>query len=162
MMKNEQQYSPETPFMILLICAFAASLLFVLLFGTKIYSSMSEASERAHQERTVLSFAAEKLRHGDSLGAVSVGDFDGLNALYLSSELGGADYVGILYCFDGWLCELFCEEGLDFSRGDGTRLLPAASVRFSEPRAGLIRIESTDEAGYSRELFVYLRSGGLE
>lgn len=161
-MNNEKRHSPEAPFIALLICAFAASVLFVLVLSTRIYSSMTEASERAYYERTLLSFAAEKLRHGDMKGAVSVGEFDGLNALYLESELGGTVYTSILYCYDGWLYELFCEKGLEFSREAGTRILPAASVRFfAEPR-GLIYIESTDKMGRVRGLSVHLRSGGLE
>lgn len=159
-MNEEKRHSPETPVIALLICAFAASVLFVLILGTRIYSSMSSASERAYYERTVLSFAVEKLRHGDGLGPVSVGEFDGLNALYLESELGGTAYTSILYCYDGWLYELFCEKGLDFSREDGTKILRAASVRFSEEKPRLIRIEATDEAGHARGLSVHLRSGG--
>lgn len=159
-MNEEKHYSPETPFIALLICAFAGAVLLVLVLGTRIYSSMSSASERAYYERTVFSFAAEKLRQGDVAGAVSVGDFDGLNALYLESELGGTVYTSILYCYDGWLYELFCEKGLDFSREDGTKILQAASVRFSEEAPRLIHIASTDEAGHVRGLSIHLRSGG--
>jgi hypothetical protein len=145
---------------IILIVAFAASVLLVLLFGTRIYRSMSAGAESAYDERTCAAYLAEKLRHGDERGAVRLGSFDGAEALYIDSEYDGVVYSQILYCYDGWVWELLCEKDAVFSKTDGTKLIPARAVQFSEPSPGLFYIEAVGLDGEVGGLYVSLRSGG--
>lgn len=159
-MKTGKTYSTDKLLFIALMCAFTASVLMVLLLGVRIYKSISSSSELTYSERTCISYVAEKIRHNDENGMVYVSDFDGLNALYLESKNDNGTYTDILYCNDGWLYELFCEKGAKFSRADGTQIINADSVSFSETEPGFFYIEVTNPKGYISRLNVSLRSGG--
>lgn len=159
-MNREKTYTIDTVFIIVLFCVFTTSVLIVLLLGTRIYKSMSDSSEIAYAERTCMSYIAEKLRHGDSEGSVYVGEFDGLNAIYIETEYDEITYNNILYFNDGWLCELFCDKGAEFVRTDGTKIIEAESVSFTESGSGLFCVEATDLSGNTSRLNISLRSGG--
>ena len=152
--------SADAVLAVVLVVAFAAAVLFVLLFGTRIYRGTSAGAESAFDERTSVAYLAEKLRHGDERGAVRLDSFDGVEALYIDSEYDGVVYSQILYCYDGWVWELLCERGAEFSKTDGTKLIPARDVRFSEPSPGLFYIEAVGLDGEVDGLHVSLRSGG--
>ena len=113
---KEKTSSIDTLFIIMLLCAFAASVLMVLLLGARVYGSMTRSSGENYDRRTCAAYISEKLRHGDSLGAVKTGEFDSCSALYLYSEVGGSEYSDILYYYDGWLWELSCDKGAAFRR----------------------------------------------
>ncbi|MDF2839061.1 MAG: hypothetical protein K0S60_764 [Evtepia sp.] len=157
---REKTNSIDTVFAASLLCVFAASVLMVLLLGTRIYNSMSSASDLAYQDRISMSYIAEKLRHADKTGAVYVGEFDGINAIYLETEDRETTYQTILYYYDGWLCELFCEKGSEFQKTDGTKITHAEAVHFSEAGSGLFDVEVIDLSGNTSHLTIYLRSGG--
>lgn len=159
-MKREITYAPDHILFIILICAFTASVLMVLMLGIRIYTSTADASERLHNARTSTFYIAEKLRHGDERDAVYVADFDGLNALYIESSYDDAVYTNILYYSNGWLNELFCEKGADFDRSDGTKIIETGAVTFSEPSPGLFDVETVDLSGNISRLNICLRSGG--
>ena len=159
-MNKNRAYSADTLLVIALICAFTASVIMVLLLGIRIYNSITRASELAYSERTCMSYISEKLRHGDANGAVYVGKFDGLNAIYIDSAYGDTVYNDILYCYDGYLNELFCEKGEEFYKTDGTEIIGAESVSFTEPKAGLIYVEAVDLSKNTDRLYISLRSGG--
>ena len=150
----------DTIIVLVLLCVFAASVLMTLLLGTRIYSSMSKSSALAYNERTCMSYLAEKLRHNDTRDSVYIGEFDGLNAVFLDTEANSVMYSDIIYCYDGWLWELYCEKDAPFSRTDGTKVIEAESVSFGEPEAGLFHIEATDMSGKDSCMFICLRSGG--
>jgi len=107
-----------------------------------------------------MSYIAEKFRHNDVKDSVYVGEFDGLNALFLDTEEKGVVYCDIIYCYDGWIWELYCERGLDFLRTDGTKVIEAKSVSFRDLGSGLFYVEATDLDGKTSKLNICLRSGG--
>lgn len=159
-MNREKTYTVDTVFIIVLFFVFTSSVLIVLMLGTRIYNSMSDSSEIAYSERTCMSYIAEKLRHGDREGSTYVGEFDGLNALYIETDYDGITYNNILYFNDGWLYELFCDKGAEFVRTDGTKIIEAESVSFAEAHSGLFCIEAIDLDGNKSRLNISLRSGG--
>ena len=159
-MNKEKAYTVDTVFIIVLFFVFTTSVLVVLMLGTRMYNSMSDSSAIAYSERTCMSYIAEKLRHGDSDGSVYVDNFDGLNALYIETQYDDTTYSNILYFNDGWLYELFCDKGAKFVRTDGTKIIEAESVNFTEIGSGLFCVEATDLNGNKSSLNISLRSGG--
>lgn len=149
-----------TACVLFLLLAFIGSAMAVVVFGTQSESSEKAFIAQAFSERTLMPFLAEKLRQGDGLGDIYTGEFDGINALFIESTLQNTLYTDIIYCYDGALCELFCENGSDFSRKDGTKIIEVGSVIFSEPESGLIYIEATDKEGRTSFLHLLLKSGG--
>ena len=157
---KEKTSSIDTLFIIMLLCAFAASVLMVLLLGARVYGSMTRSSGENYDRRTCAAYISEKLRHGDSLGAVKTGEFDSCSALYLYSEGGGSEYSDILYYYDGWLWELNCDKGAVFTRTDGVQVVETDPVSFSGPEDGIVTAAISGEDGAAERIRYCLRSGG--
>ncbi len=159
-MKRETANAADTLLFVALSCAFAASVLLVLLLGTRVYKSIAAAADLTYSARVCTSYVAEKLRHSDEAGAVSVGVFDGGDALILESEHNGMAYTTLIYHEDGWLWELFCEKDAPFTRQDGTKIIGVDSACFSEVKPGTFSIEAAGADGEKSSLYLTLRSGG--
>lgn len=159
-MRKGRAYAPSALVLAGLACAFAASVLLVLLMGAGVYRSAAASSDAAFSERVCTAYIAEKLRHSDEADAVSLGEFDGGEALFLESGQDGVRYTDIIYSHDGWLWELFCEKGADFSREDGVKIIDVRSVRVSETAPGFFSVEAVGPGGAVSRRDVHLRSGG--
>ena len=61
---------------------------------------------------------------------VTVGDFEGCEALVIPENADGATYLTRLYVYDGHIRELYCAENAALSPADGEKILPADSLRF--------------------------------
>ena len=157
---KERTSSVDTLFIVVLLCAFTASVLLVLLLGARVYGSMSKSAAKTYDRRTCAAYVTEKLRHGDSAGDVETGSFDGCSALYLTSEVDGTAYSDILYYYDGWLWELSCEKGAAFTRTDGVQVIETGTVVFSGPADGVVSAAITDMNGQQEGVTYRLRSGG--
>lgn len=157
-MKNEQNKSRITSLMALLIFGvFAVCILMVLLTGADVYSRLVDRGQQHYDCRTVAQYVTTRVRQADRAGSVTVADFGGVNALVLREEIHGEGYLTRVYCFDGFIRELFTAEGGDFSPEDGEKLLEAKQLSFSLEDSTLsARITLSDEN--TRELTLHLRS----
>ena len=91
------------------------------------------------------------------MGGISVETFEGVDALVLLEEIDGIEYETRVYCYDGYLRELFAEAGGEFLPGDGEQILKAQAL--SVQRDGqTLKAELTDPNGEVQELTLYLRS----
>jgi len=141
----------------LLLGIFAVSVLGVLLAGAGAYSRLTRRDDRAYNSRTGLQYVAAKVHQAPAPGAVQVTDFGGVDALTVTQQVDGADYVTRVYCHDGWLMELFCAAGAEFEPRDGERLLKAQSLTL-EQRDGLLYVELVQEQE-RHELILCLEQG---
>lgn len=128
----------------MLLSLFAVSVLGVLLAGAGVYSRLTRRDDCAYNSRTGLQYVASKVRQAPAPGAVQVGDFGGVVALAVTEQVDGADYVTRVYCYDGWLMELFCAARAEFEPRDGERLLKAQSLEL-EQRDGLLYVKLVQE-----------------
>lgn len=134
--------SIDTVFVLIIFCIFAASVLAVLMLGGSIYKNMADISQDGYEERTCLSYVWTKVKNGDEAGKILLGDFDGQNVLLLKEEYDGVAYQTMIYYYDGWVRELFCEEGLNFAPEDGTPVIKTTSLSFTALENGLIKAEA--------------------
>lgn len=142
---------------LLLIAAFFLLAMGITLFGSSVYRSVVAASSQNYTHRTALSYLANQIRRCDIRGGVSVGSFEGYNALVLTE----GDYVTYLYCREGELCELYMEEGTGLTAADGVAVLPLQSLAV-EQKGALVHLTVTGDDGESRSLDVAPRSGAEE
>ena len=159
---KERTSSVDTLFVVVLFCAFTASVLLVLLLGARVYGAMTKTAAQTFDRRTCAAYVTEKLRHGDSTGAVETGVFDGCSALYLTTDANGMAYSDILYYYNGWLWELNCEKSASFTRTDGVQVVEAGTVVFSGPTDGVVTAAITDMDGQEQGVTYRLRSGGAQ
>lgn len=133
---------------LLVLTAFALCVLLVLLTGANLYRSLVEEGEEGYLRRTALQYLTTRIRQAES---VEIGTFEGCDALILREEAGAVTRV---YCFDGWLRELYAVPEARVSPGDGEILLEAESLSVTREDR-LLTLTLGSEA-----LYLWLPEGG--
>lgn len=148
---------------LLLFGVFAVCLMVVLLTGADSYQGLTRRDQASSDGRTCAQYLATRVRQADIDQSVTVGEFDGSDALLLTQNILGDDYVTCIYVYDGWLMEQFCKAEAKLLAEDGERIMTAHSLETSE-EDGLLRLVITPADGEPVELLLNVRSGegGLE
>lgn len=140
---------------LLLFGIFAACILAVLLTGAGAYRRLTERDQASYERRTCAQYIATRVRQADSLGNVSVEQFGGAPALCLMEEGG---YVTRVYCYDGYLMELYASADADLVPADGEKLMKAAGLDLSLA-GGLLEVSVTEADGAEERMYLSLRCG---
>ena len=148
---------------LLLFCVFTISMLMVLLTGADGYRKISEGMESQFSERTCLSYLVTKIRHYDSLNAegvnnVRIVDFEGIPAIALDEYTNEMFLTTLMYCYDGYLYELYTLKGSDFSPDDVLPVLAIDEVRFEYVLDSLLKLTVVAD-GRELSQYVFLQSG---
>lgn len=143
----------------LLFGIFALCILGTLMQGVRVYRNLTERGQETYNERTAAQYLVTRVRQADRQGVVSVGTFDTVDALELTETIDGVEYVTRVYCFDGYVRELFSAASYEFHPADGQRILPARALELAL-EGGLLTAEITDETGEPVQVSVSLRSEG--
>lgn len=140
---------------LLLFGVFAACVLVVLLTGADAYRRLTERDQAAYERRTGVQYIATRVRQADHAGGVAVEDFGGVDALVL-----GADevYAARVYCYDGWLMELYALAEEPMEPRDGQKILEAEALSLSL-EDGVLEAVLTATDGTQETLRLSLRSG---
>ena len=141
---------------LLLFGVFAACVLAVLLTGASAYRRLTQRDQAAYLRRTCVQYLATRVRQSDSRDCVAVENFDGADALVLK-ETGG-DYATRIYCYDGWLMELYAAADADMDPQDGEKVLELSSLSLSL-EDGRLTADVVDQEGAAETLRLTLRSG---
>ena len=142
----------------LLFGLFAVCILSVLLTGADAYRRLAQRDQLSYDWRTAGQYLSTRVRQADRLGQVSVIDFGGTDALVFTEEIEGEDYETLVYCYDGYLRELFALADGNFLPEDGEEVLQAQSLSLSLD-GQLLTAELVGPAGEAQELTLFLRSG---
>ena len=144
--------------MLLLFGILTTCLLLVLLSGAKIYRGVTERGRESFDQRTAAQYLSTRVHQADAAEAVRVENFGGEPALVMSEMIDGVCYETRIYCYDGWLRELFAESGYNASPEDGEQLLPLEALELTL-ESGLLRVTFTDEDNTETELLLSCRGG---
>jgi len=158
----------ESLLALLLFAVFAVCILTVLLTGADVYQRLSSRDQSSYDQRTAAQYLATRIRQADTADGVTLRVFEGRDALVLVQEIDGVRYETMLYCHDGYLCELFMEaEALLDEDGaytvvpeDGEKVLAADTLLVypDTPETGLWEMHlRTGEQ--EQVLLLHLRSG---
>ncbi|HWS29597.1 MAG TPA: DUF4860 domain-containing protein [Clostridia bacterium] len=140
-------------FLVFTLCAF-----FVLALSVRAYRASEAEVQQNDRSRTGLAYLINKVRACDERDAVAVGDFDGLNALFLYETRDGNRYTTVLYAAEGGLYELFAADISQFNRESGTLVITNASAVFSL-REDTLTV-NCESGGEKQTLTLLLRSLG--
>lgn len=143
--------------MLVLFGVFAICILAVLLTGAGAYERLAERQQEAYANRTVPQYITTKVRQTDAQGAIQIGDFCGVESLELIEYLDGKEYVTRIYCYDGFLRELFSVADGEFAPEDGEQILAAEQVDFSL-ESGFLQVAVTTTEGEKTIVKLALRS----
>lgn len=130
--------------------------LVVLASGT--YSHQVQDSEDSFVSRTALSYVTEKIHQADEYGSVYAGTFDGQDAIVICQTYSKQTYRTYLYEYDGYLRELFIQDGVDAKASDGRRILASDSFSFEESQEGLFHLYCTNKDGSISDTYVSIKS----
>jgi len=134
---------------------FASCILAVLLTGANAYRRLTARDQAAYDRRIGIQYVAAQVRHADSEHSVAVESFGGSDALVLGA---GGEYITRIYCYDGYLMELFSDASVSMNREDGERVMAVNGLALSL-EDGLLTITVTDVRGEDSTLVLSLRSG---
>lgn len=160
MRKQKTSQTIDVIFVLVLFCTFAAAILMVLLTGASSYKEIVATMEEHYEERTALSYIEAKVHHYDLDGAVAVGRYADRNGLRLQETVNGRSYSTWIYYYDGYVRELFCEDGLELMPDTGQKIIEAQSFIAEKIKDDLFRIVCTGKSGNQAELFLHIRSIG--
>lgn len=145
---------------LILACIFGAAMLLSMASGAYAYRTAAETAADGAAGRSGTAYISMKLRQADTAGAVDVRPYGDGDGIFFASEYGGIRYETAVYCYGGYLMELFYEAGYDPGPESGESIIPAAGLDVDEPVPGLFRISLSDSDGTARTAYAYLRSGG--
>lgn len=156
MKKRPIQHQLNGLMALLLFGVFAACVLAVLLTGANAYRRLTQRDQEAYLRRTCVQYLATRVRQADSRDRVSVESFGGADALVLTETDGS--YTTRIYCYDGWLMELYAAADADMEPQDGEKVLELSSLHLTL-EDGALTADTVDTAGASGTLRMTLRSG---
>lgn len=155
MIMKELRFQKLTRLMALLtFCLFAVCVLLVLLSGADVYRQLAEDGETQYARRTAVQYLTTRVRQAQF---PEIGEFSGLDTLEIRETLDGRSYLTRIYCYEGFLRELFTPEEGPFLPGDGEKLLKAEALSLSA-EDGLLILRITLPEGSTQTL--YLRQKG--
>ena len=154
MRTTRNTHPAETLAALLTLTLLALCLLAVLLAGAGTCRRLTERGRASGDSRTAAQYLATRVRQADAAGTVSLEPFGTGNALVLE-EAGCRTWV---YCYDGWLRELFSAAGEAFSPDAGEKLLPSRGMSL-KLEDGLLSCELLIPGEDPVRLTLALRSG---
>ena len=140
---------------LLLFGVFAACVLAVLLTGARAYRGLTQRDQAAYSRRVCMQYIATRVRQADHAGGIAVEDFGGTDALILGAD---ETYAARVYCYDGWLMELYCLAEEPMEPQDGQKIMEARALELSL-EDGLLEASLTAADGTEDTLRLSLRSG---
>jgi len=142
---------------LVLFGVFSVCILSVLLTGAGAYKRLTERGQGTYTARTIPQYVTTRVRQADTKGNISVGMFGDSEVLELTEEIDGKEYVTRIYCYDGYIRELFSEKSITLKPADGERIMQAEALHFDKEEDFLTVVILTN--GEESELRLSLRSG---
>jgi hypothetical protein len=153
-----QKHTVDKVFALALFCAFAASVLLVLIIGAGVYKNTVKSMEDRYTERTCLSYVSSKVHHYDAFGGIHLQQFGDGQALALEEKIGGSDFVTLIYTHKGYVMELFMEKGTQLTPEDGEVIIKDIGLEFQQAADNLIKVSCTNENGRSDSMYININS----
>ena len=113
---------------LLLLLVFAVCVLSVLLTGADTYQTLTRRDQDSYDRRTAAQYLATRVRQADRADGIAVADFQGCDALELTETIDGTPYITRVYCYDGYLRELFSAAEAQMTPADGEKVLEAQAL----------------------------------
>lgn len=156
-MKKETNVQTEKVLTLILFTVLAVCMILVLLTGAGVYKRLTTRGQETYEKRTVPLYIATKVRQADSVDAVATEHSGGVDVLLLKEWIDGACYITRIYCYEGYVRELFAAEEVVFDPMAGEMIAKASEVRFFL-EDGCLHVTVTGEDKTSLKQMLTLRS----
>ena len=122
---------------LLTLTVFALCVLLVLLTGASCYRGLVDRGEDSYARRTALQYLTTRVRQAET---VEIGEFEGCEALILEETIDGECYTTRVYCYGGWLRELYTVPGAKLPPKAGAEILEAETLELTR-EGSLLRVK---------------------
>jgi len=143
---------------LVLFALFAVCILSVLMAGANVYQRTVRRDDSSYTQRTAAQYISTKVRQAGSPEEVSAEEFFHLPTLTLRQDLGGIDLLTRVYCYEGWLRELYYLDGSPLAPEDGEKILPLKELSVAL-EGGALQVVLVHEDGGRQQLTLSLRGG---
>lgn len=150
------QHSMQGVFVFVLLGLFAVMSTLMVLLGAQMYRNTVDHSTANNEDRVLSAYVRSMIRAEDAIGAMSIGEYDGVKALAMREDLDGEAYVTWLYCYDGNMYEWFTSDDGNFRPESGTAICPAQDFDPSLEN-GLLTVNMVNAKGRPETVQVALR-----
>lgn len=159
-MVNKEQKSLIAGFfsIILILLVFAISGLILIVIGLNVYKNIVLANDTNFELRTSLSYVATKIRQTDTNGRTYLDEKDGVPVLVLGEEIDGKIYETLIYHYNGYLCEFYREEDMEYELDYGLEIMEINEFSIEETEDGLLKMIAKNKAGDEDQLIISLRT----
>ena len=156
--RTQRNHMIDFLFPVALFFVFAVSALTVILLATNIYRSTTSRSSLNYTAGTTLSYITEKVHQSDENGSVSLGTFEGRDALILEQKYQDETYFTYIYTDQNELKELFVKEGVEALASSGKTILPVKSFTMKKAGERSFSFTCIDQDGQKASSAVSIRS----
>ena len=140
-----------------LICSFVIGSLVLINVGVHVYKNIVENNAENFRLRSSLSYVATKIRTCDGKNQISVREEEGIPVLVLKESKETGEYQTMIYCYDGMLCELYQEVGMEYKLADGLEIMELSDFQIEELNEKSMRF-TVEHQGNTESLVMSLRS----
>ena len=158
MREQRQKHRIDRVLLLLLFAVFAATILLVLVSGADIVQRMTVRDQSSFEQRTAVQYLTARVRQADREENMTVENFGGCDAIVFYEYVDGIPYETKVYCWDGYLRELFQEAGMEAEPSWGEAVLPACGLEISLD-GQVLRMEVQLPDGGQDVVILQLRSG---
>ena len=163
MIKHKRAFPINGLLLLSLFTLFALGAIWVLTSGAGVYQRLSARSSQSYATRTASQYLATKVRQATAAEQVGFGLLGGHDTLILSETLDGVAYQTQIYCYDGYLRELFTAASAAPQPEDGEKILPAKDLIVTpiDAVSPLLKVQLQSVDGSWQEILLSPR-GGVE
>jgi len=145
---------------LLLFFVYAGSALLLSVLGISAYSRTVSVLQEGFNERSGVLYIAQKVQQNDLAGGVTLGSYQGNDALVLIEQETGQGFETWIFIQDGYLCELMISSGDQIIPSAAQRIMPMKELKLSLSNDNLLSVSVTTEADSINTISLALRSSG--
>jgi len=154
-----KNHSSEIIFTMLLFFMFTFMILTVLISGVSVYKNTEEIMHNRYEERTAMAYVMTRLRQSDTYDSIYLDSNHIVDSMVIIKEyLFGMEYRTYMYCYNGWIYELFTTAEFEFDPNAGTPIVEAEDLNFEMKTKDLLYIECTATNGTVSNIHINLNS----
>lgn len=156
--QTQSRHIIDLIFPISLFFVFAVSALSVLILAGNVYASTTSQLRINDENRTALSYIAEKIRQNDINGTITVTSIDGTDCLAIPAVYNGVPCTTYIYEYEGTLKELFINDEIPVSLKSGRDIMELTSLSIERLEDHIFYFTAVDSEGTESTLIASERS----
>ena len=157
-MRKRHKHVIDFVFVLSLMCVFAICGLLVIYIGINVYRNTATNIEMAYSQRTALSYLAKQIRQNDRTDGVRISEVEGQDALQIRIVKDEQVFYKYIYCYDGYLCELYAKDDFEPTLTAGQQLVQLEGFTIADYEENAVTISVGGDDSTNHQLIMSLQS----